>query len=316
MVRPVSPVQNPARTRAHSQRSRRFCFTINNYTREHVENLRRIAETPEVTYLIFGKEVAPSTETPHLQGFIIFANGRSYNTVRGLLRGHVEAARGTSDQAATYCKKDGDFEEFGTPPAAAGKRTDIDSLVQWIDDFTAESGRPPSQKDVATLQPQAFLRYHRLVPELARLRAPPVTLRSGEPREWQIDLEEELGQDANDRTVKFIVDKVGGTGKSWFQGYYVSKFPSVCQLLGVGKRDDVAYAVDETKSIFFFNVPRKAMQFFQYQILEQLKDKVVFSTKYQSTTKLLTKTPHVVVFCNEDPDIDQMSEDRYDIVTL
>ena len=72
----------------------------------------------------------------------------------------------------------------------------------------------------------------------------------------------------------------------------------------------MAYAVDPDKRVFFINVPRLGMEFLQYSILEQLKDRMVFSTKYTSEMKVLRTNVHVVVFCNEMPDMDKMSADR------
>lgn len=90
-----------------------WCFTTNNYTEEHVNALKAITE---VKYLIFGKEIA-ETGTPHLQGFIQFKTDKSLKQVTTLLPGsHCEPTRGTACQAADYCKKDGDFYEYGKAP--------------------------------------------------------------------------------------------------------------------------------------------------------------------------------------------------------
>lgn len=294
-------------------------FTLNNYTPEDVVRLSGLLdEESQVKYLIFGKEVAPETGTPHLQGFVIFGRPFRFRRVKALIsdRAYVANARGTSEQCRDYCKKEGDFEEFGEFPDKQGKRSDLDDVLQWSDEFTADKGRPPAPRDFALNFPQQYIKYNVKLDLVAELRAPPVLIREGECRPWQQRLEETLQQDADDRKVMFYVDVTGGTGKSWFQGYYVSKYPMECQLLGVGKRDDIAYAVDPEKSCFFFNVPRNAMQYLQYTIFEQLKDKVLFSTKYHSKTKILRKHPHVVVFCNEWPDETAMSADRYEIIDM
>lgn len=113
----------------------------------------------------------------------------------------------------------------------------------------------------------------------------------------------------------FYVDPEGGKGKSWFQAWYLTKHPETTQVLSGGKRDDIAHSIDQSKSVFFFNIPRGGMEFLQYTILEQLKDQMVFSPKYNSQMKFLSKTPHVLVFCNEQPDLNKMTEDRYTIRT-
>ena len=50
-------------------RGRRWCFTLNNYTDEDLQQLRGVVPS-KCRYIVFGREVAPETETPHLQGYL------------------------------------------------------------------------------------------------------------------------------------------------------------------------------------------------------------------------------------------------------
>jgi len=288
-------------------RSKRWVFTWNNYTDATIVALSAL----ECVYLVYGRETSPTTGTPHLQGFVIFRNARHRTAIVAELGGgHWERALGTSAQAAEYCKKDGDYVERGTFPDSAGKRTDLEGIVSWIDEFIRDNGRAPSEREIAAEQPIALLK--RLdVGKLARLRAPSPVLRDGDLLDWQESLRLELEEEANDREIMFYVDEDGGKGKTYFQQWMVSKYPDRVQCLGVGKRDDMTFAVDSDKTVFFVNVPRGAMEFLQFTVLEQLKDRMVFSTKYQSVMKVLPKVPHVVVFTNEMPDMSKMSQDRY-----
>lgn len=296
-------------------RARRYVFTLNNYTVEETEKIRTSAESAR--YLVFGRETGENG-TPHLQGFIIFTNSTRFNAAKRILgeRCHIESARGTSQQAATYCKKDGDYEEYGELPTEQGKRSDLDKSVEWIDEFIESNARAPTAEEIAKNCKSTYIKYHRNLVHYARMVAPKPLLNDGECNEWQQELEEILQAEPDDREINFYVDYDGGKGKTWFQGYYYSKHPEKVQLLGVGKRDDMAHMVDETKSVFFINVPRDGMQYLQYTILEQLKDRMVCSPKYDSTMKILTHRPHVCVFTNEDPDQAKMSVDRFKIYTI
>nr|WAE42605.1 MAG: replication associated protein [Cressdnaviricota sp.] len=96
-----------------SPRSRGWCFTLNNYTPEDPD---RLLATPS-RYICFGKEVAPQTGTPHLQGYIYFANAKTLGGIRRILpRCHLTAARGSASANKAYCSKGGDFYELGDPP--------------------------------------------------------------------------------------------------------------------------------------------------------------------------------------------------------
>lgn len=107
------------------QKVRNVCFTINNWTHEQWQHLD--ANSGTTTYLVVGKEVGESG-TPHLQCYAEFENprstGKGWSNFRKLFgNGHFEVRRGTAKQAADYCKKDGDFTEWGEI-TRQGERTD------------------------------------------------------------------------------------------------------------------------------------------------------------------------------------------------
>lgn len=297
-----------------SVQGRRWVFTLNNPTNPERQALVDLFnDDQQTTFAVIGNEVGESG-TPHIQGFVVFRRQHRLRAVKQLLgnRVHAELARGTSDQAADYCRKDGDFVEYGVFPSSTGTRTDLEALLSWGDFFVAEHGRSPTPQELAREQPGAFLKYPRII-ELFSLRAPTALLELGEPREWQRALADELLQEPDDRKVIFIVDYVGNVGKSWFQRWMATTRGEDVQLLGVGKRDDVAHTVDQSKKVFMMNVARGGMEYLQYSVLEMLKDRLVYSPKYHSVMKVLLHKCHVVVFCNEDPDETKMSMDRFDI---
>ena len=294
-----------------AQQAKGFCFTINNFTEDDEQEVANLAEDERVAYLIYGREEGEQG-TPHLQGFVYFHNKIRWSTVHLLLpRAHLEQTRGTPEQNITYCSKDGDFEEFGERPVSnQGRRSDLDRILEWLDAFIESNGRAPTEREVARDQPGAFLRYRNFM-QLCALRAPPPSLQDGEPKPWQRDLESVLTAPCpSDRDILFYVDEAGGSGKSWFTRWFFTNHADVCQLLQPGGYADMAYAIDESKSVFLINVARGGMEFLQYRFLESLKDRTVFSTKYESRLKIIRVVPHVVVFCNEQPDITKMTGDR------
>lgn len=293
---------------------RRFCFTINNYTDQHVSTLETLGASDTVRYLVYGREVGESG-TPHLQGFIIFTNSTRFSVAKTRIgdTAHIEVARGSSKQAADYCKKDGNFTEHGEFPDCQGKRSDWDSYKEWIHDI----GRVPSRSEIVVKFPGLYARYRRACIDYAEAIAPPPVLTTSEPRfGWQTRAAGILEAEPNDRTVNFIVDPVGNSGKSWFCKYALTKYPDRVQVFRIGKRDDLAFCVDIDKDIFLFDIPRGQMMYLQYSVLESMKDRMIFSPKYESSFKILRKVPHVMVFSNEAPDEASMSEDRYNIINI
>lgn len=93
--------------------------TLNNYT--EVEEASFIAKIqPLATYYVYGKEVAPTTGTPHLQFMVCFISKKRLTAVKKLLRNdahwEIKSGNSTFKQASDYCKKDGNFVEWGVLP--------------------------------------------------------------------------------------------------------------------------------------------------------------------------------------------------------
>lgn len=130
--------------------SRRFAFTLSNYdvvigmshdsdeAEFYVPALYGLMKAEkEISYFLFGEEVAPKTGTPHLQGYFEVVTKR---TIKGLLDFpcfsaqrqakrslRIAVAKGSQADNITYCSKDGDVWESGVP-MSQGKRTDWDTV--------------------------------------------------------------------------------------------------------------------------------------------------------------------------------------------
>ena len=90
--------------------AKHWCFTINNPTEDAISALADYA------YLVVGKEVGESG-TPHLQGYVCMKIAKRLTTMSKMLpRAHLEVMKGSPKQASDYCKKDGQFQEFGELP--------------------------------------------------------------------------------------------------------------------------------------------------------------------------------------------------------
>lgn len=138
--------------------SRRWCFTVNNWTPDDEETFQQL----ECTYLVYGREVGESG-TPHLQGYVTFKSMKRMSALKKVHQtAHWEAAKGTSLQASDYCKKEGDYFEKGDTPSQ-GKRNDLLKIALAI-----KSGS--SLKEVSDMAPDTYIRNYRGLANYAALQ--------------------------------------------------------------------------------------------------------------------------------------------------
>lgn len=103
-------------------KARGWVFTINNYTDADVSTVKNV----ECRALVAGREVGESG-TKHIQGVVFFDKQVRINHLKRVIgeRGHYEAMRGTWEEAAKYCRKDGDMIRDEGQAPKQGKRNDI-----------------------------------------------------------------------------------------------------------------------------------------------------------------------------------------------
>lgn len=120
---------------------RDYCFTINNYTDADLDQLRTLADSDKVRYVIYGKEVGESG-TPHIQGYVYFRNQTVFSTLQKFItRAAIFACRGSPDQNIAYCSKEGDFIEKGDKPVSQKRRGEM-GKEYWEEQLTlAKKGR-------------------------------------------------------------------------------------------------------------------------------------------------------------------------------
>lgn len=101
-----------------------FVFVLNNYTDDEVEHLREFSH--QCRYIIWGYETAPTTGTPHLQGYIELDTAKTESALKKCLgnRFYVAVANGNGKQNFIYSTKETKYEEYGVIKRQ-GKRTDI-----------------------------------------------------------------------------------------------------------------------------------------------------------------------------------------------
>lgn len=131
-------------------KSKGWCFTINNPNGCDDIEIKKLKEV--TLYGVIGRETGEGG-TFHYQGFVRFTYSARFERIKGILaRAHIEPQRGSIHQASEYCKKDGDFEEWGDIPET--KRTSKERWAFILD--CAEQGDLQSIRDE---YPGEYLRY-------------------------------------------------------------------------------------------------------------------------------------------------------------
>lgn len=113
-------------------KARNWTFTLNNYTPRDIERLAKPYD--EVKYVAYSHEVAPTTGTPHLQGFVcMWEPCRLKFFEKYIPRGHMQVMHGRLLDNERYCSKSSELIEIGERPAQ-GRRTDLISVKRKLEE--------------------------------------------------------------------------------------------------------------------------------------------------------------------------------------
>lgn len=112
-------------------RSRDFRFVLNNYSADEENQLK---ELEGVRYMVFGHEIAPTTGTPHLQGYVYFNSARSFASMKKInKRIDWRTCDASPEDNRGYCVKDGvDIFEKGECPMSQKAKGDCNKR-RWAE---------------------------------------------------------------------------------------------------------------------------------------------------------------------------------------
>lgn len=137
--------------------------------------------------------------------------------------------------------------------------------------------------------------------------------------EWQGQVNDLVIGKPDNRTVHWIADKGGNSGKSTLCKYLM--FHHKACILRFAKIGDMLQIISQNrnKKIYMFDLSRTKPSDFKmddlYAVMEQLKDGLITSGKYNSTT-WMQETAHVIVLSNYYPTKEAMSDDRWKVWSL
>lgn len=136
-----------------------------------------------------------------------------------------------------------------------------------------------------------------------------------EPYGWALQVMEIINSPPNPRTIHWFWEPTGGKGKTSLAKYLVVKHNA---LMLTGKSNDMYHMISQfpnKRKLFVVDCPRSQQDYINYGAIEQIKNGLIFSGKYEGC-QLVFNTPHVIVFANEPPDYDKMSLDRWNVIRI
>lgn len=228
-----------------TQRSRSFCFTINNPKVGNGGSLSTYFNDviPKCKYLVYQVE-SGKKHTKHLQGYIYFKSKKSFGQVKKLLGSvaHIEHARGSAKQNRDYCTKvesrlEGPWE-FGKMPKQ-GKRNDLLKAKRMID-------KGKSEKQIADKIFGTYVRYYK---GLNRYRLLVTKKRNFKTRVVYIYGETGVGKSKFAHTFQHAFWKQ--SGNKWFDSY---------------EGEDVVIFDDMNKAWFTFDTFKRMLDRYPMQV--------------------------------------------------
>jgi len=146
---------------------------------------------------------------------------------------------------------------------------------------------------------------------------PLVILKKEDFYDWQIQMDNCIHTEPDDRTIYWIYSKNGGMGKSTFCKYLAYTYNAV--ICGKGNYSDIINIMfnanmDDT-NLVVFDLPRNNGNKVSYSALEAIKNGMICNTKYETGNKLFNP-PHILIFANDEPEWEAMSEDRFKVLCV
>lgn len=296
-----------------------WCMTV---FPDKEENPGKVFDDKVMNYLVVGNEKCPETGRDHWQCYVQFRKKVRFGAVKAIFGDsiHIEVSRGSDEDNFRYCTKDGDYYQYGTRVnTAGGQRSDLSAACEAATTMTLDQLMENEEhQQVVARHMQYFRQLYANRASQAGKDAFKRALAGSDLRPWQSALLDIVKESPCDRKIYWCHDACGGTGKSFMAKYLVAFHDAI--IYTNGKLADMACAYKH-EPVVIVDLARCAKDNMDhwYQFMESLKNGVLFSSKYESTTKLF-KSPHVIVFANFCPDeqerLSKLSADRWCIFNL
>ncbi|AXH74396.1 MAG: putative viral replication protein [Circoviridae sp.] len=139
-----------------------------------------------------------------------------------------------------------------------------------------------------------------------------------EPRQ---DIIECISKEPDNRTINWFWSDKGAVGKTSTAAWIEHNYENVCVVNGKGadmKNQVIKHLENNELDILIITVPRSAKGYVSYGTMEEIKDGLIYSGKYEGGFANI-EYPHVIVLANFAPDNnleEVMSKDKFNIVNI
>lgn len=137
---------------------------------------------------------------------------------------------------------------------------------------------------------------------------------------WMKEIEAILKTEPDSRSIYWVWEPIGKTGKTSFIKMMLQTTEH--SIIVNGKGNDIRHCVAdyiEKKGchprIVFIDVPRVNKEYLSYEAIENIKNMLFYSGKYEGTI-VNGPRPHVIIFANSKPDYDKFSDDRWKVARI
>lgn len=259
-----------------ASRSRKWVFTLNNYTENEYNSILHYVKHSEHTkhtiLYVIGKEGKGEDQTPHLQGYIERKNPISFTTLKNLCnRLHLEKAKGSREDNYVYCSKEDDFvtniqEPYFIRLNKLKHNFNSIPLLPWQQQIFDMFSNPPSSRSIC----------------------------------WVYNKDGNIGKSW---FCKYVAlnrnDVIIASGKK------NDVFNQVNTMIQEGIEP----------KIVILDIPRHDIEYLNYGMLEEIKNGLMYSGKYEGG-RCIFNNPHLVIFSNSLPDYSKYSDDRWCVCEL
>lgn len=293
-----------------SSRFRNWCFT--SFKEPQID-------TDNINYYIYQKELCPTTQKEHWQGYIECTKALTLGQIKKVFDDntlHLERRIGSQGQAIEYCKKleskVGDSIEWGFPKEQ-GKRTDLiyakEEVLKGTDMLEILNTRP------------SLIRY---INQLQKYKA----LTNNTPRKWETEVTVLIGEPGSGKT-RYVHDReedlytlIEPTSTVWFDGYEGQEAVLIDDFKGHIRYNLLLQLLDRypmrvnTKGGTTNWCPKRVYITSNYPVNEWYKDTKALKRRIKKTIRCCTNVGWTEVAGNTDGDEEDDLEKKFMAIKL